>query len=537
MFTSYNLFLGLLAITITGSILYRQAKKRGAIVVITLIPTLLSVYALINILIAFFLWINHITFPLNLEAMELTILEHLKRIMTGQLIYVEPTPEFVALAYNPLYYYLAVPFAWIFGVNLFSLRLVAILGTFGVGLIIFLAIYRKTGSYWWSLMAVGLFAAGYQVMDAYLDNAHADSWLLFTILLGCYLIDLNRSRLTELAGVLLIVISFWFKQPGAIFAIGAILFLTWREGWRQSWPFWFVAIFLGPVLYLAIPDWLLGARFHYFTFEVPRQWTVFDTSTIRRLASMIIKSYSVLAIVGFITCSSSLWKLRSKGGIWCFLFPFAIFSGLLGSLDPESNNNVFIPMGVWFIITGILGLSQLTRYYKPVEQWGVHIFALGVSFALFLYNPFPLVVSPQANSRYQEFVAYLESLDGPVYAPWLGQLPDQYQFYPAAHWVPMTDLVRQAGLEELDSIQNEANCRTLLEPVLSPKQQAYVLTNYPLEHDVALAFLTEKYVLDTDLGDRFSLLGTLPRRYYLGWPRYLYRYDPEKTAAQAVDSP
>jgi len=113
-------------------------------------------YAILQITIVIYLWFNHINFPLNLEAMELTILTHLKRVMSGLVLYPEPSSAFIPLAYNPLYYYLSVPFAWILGANLFTLRLVSIIGAFGSGFIIFSAIYKRTNSLWWGLMAVWL---------------------------------------------------------------------------------------------------------------------------------------------------------------------------------------------------------------------------------------------------------------------------------------------------------------------------------------------------------------------------------------------
>ncbi len=482
------------------------------------IPALFAGYALAHVLFIIFLWLNHAAFPLNLEAMELTVLEHLKRVMSGMPLYPDPTPDFVALAYNPLYYFLAVPFAWIFGSNLFTLRLVAILGMLGAGSVIFLAVRRTTCSSWWGLMAVGLFAAAYRVMDTYLDNAHADSWLLFTVLLGCYLIDQSRSQTRNILGVLLMVSAFWFKQHGALFLVGALLYLTYRDGWQKSWQIWLLAIVLGPGLYLAAPTSLFGPRFHYFTWEVPRRWGNLNLGTISRLVKFIARSYFVLAIVACITSVYALVRSRHKVSIWYFMLPIAMLSGFMGALD-MSNNNVFIPMGVWFIITGLLGLKRLTRYLA-FKQRGLHLFALGASFLLLLYNPMSVIVPSQATAVYQDMVNYLKSLNGTVYAPWVGQLQDGYKLYPAVHWVPMEDMIRGPGLDE----RNNPTTRKLLEPVLQPKKKAYILHNFPLEGDILLAFLADRYVLDTDMGERFKQLANLPKRYDITWPRYLYRY-------------
>jgi hypothetical protein len=86
----------------------------------------------------------------------------------------------------------------------------------------------------------------------------------------------------------------------------------------------------------------------------------------------------------------------------------------------------------------------------------------------------------------------------------------------------MEDLIRGPGVNEY----NHPVTRSLLEPVLHPQGKAYILMNYPLENDPLLSFLLEDYSLKKDLGDRFAPLSTLPKRFNLEYPRYLYEYKP-----------
>ena len=83
---------------------------------------------------------NHISFPLHLEVMEGTVLQHFQRAAYFEPIYPEPSPEFVPLAYNPLFYVIAIPFSWFLSVNLLTLRLVAILGTIGSFVLVYIVI-------------------------------------------------------------------------------------------------------------------------------------------------------------------------------------------------------------------------------------------------------------------------------------------------------------------------------------------------------------------------------------------------------------
>ena len=59
-----------------------------------------------------------INYPYDLEWMEGGTLEHVARVLGGQPLYVAPSLEFTPYIYAPLYYYVAAPFAYLFGLRL-----------------------------------------------------------------------------------------------------------------------------------------------------------------------------------------------------------------------------------------------------------------------------------------------------------------------------------------------------------------------------------------------------------------------------------
>lgn len=515
--------IALVPLVLVGTALYAYGRRHGDSRLSQIVLGVLAVYAAAHIVFMVFLWFNHGAFPFNLEAMELTVVAHVRRIMEGCLLYIDPSPEFAPLAYNPLYYYLVVPFAWLFGANLSTLRLVAAVGMGGACLMIYLIVQRHTRSPWWGLMAAGLFAAAYRVMDSYLDNAHSDSWLLFTILLGCCLIDRSPKRWQNLIGVLLLVMAFWFKQHGALFVIGGVLFLTWRDGWRTAWPYWVTAVLLGPGLYIVMPASLLGSRFHYYTLDVPRQWSELTFGTVARLAQYIARNYFVLAILSIGGAGAAFLRPRRRLNIWYALVPAALLSAFMGALDVGSNNNVFILMCVWLIVTGLMALHQLLDRFTVLDRWGAPVAAIGMSFVLLIYQPVSVIVTPSSYAAYRDLVNYVQALDGPVYAPWIGPLQAEYQFSPTIHWVALQDMIRGPGRDE----RNHPLVRNLLAEVAQPPAgKAYLLLTTRLEEDDMLCFLADNYVLEADLGDRFTALNNLPKRYAIGGPVYLYQYAP-----------
>jgi hypothetical protein len=400
-------------------------------------------------------------------------------------------------------------------------------------LILYLVVRQETGSRWWGLMAVGLFAAAYKVMDAYLDSAHADSWLLFSVLLGSYMIYQNRSRLQNLLGVVLLVAAFWFKQHGALFAIGGLMYLTWRDGVKGSLIYWLTAILLGPLTYIFAGPFVFGPYFHYFTWTIPRNWSEVHYFTFTRPIKFIFKYYLILALSG------GLWvfwlgiKERKRLNIWHFQFILAVLTGLMGSLDPGSSNNVFIPIGMWCILCGTIALHEAVERIQVLKNYRIDLLALYITLALLMFNPFLMIVSSQADARYDELIRMIRSLDGQVYAPSLGQLPQDYQFFPAAHCVALDDMIRGPSRSTDNPIVLH-----LLEPAIHPTGSAYILTNIPLDTYLTITFLGEYYVLDKDFSNQFMQLRSLPKRWGdTNWPRYLYRYALVKTAPEFQETP
>ena len=480
---------------------------------------LIALWAVLNGAFIVLLWFNHIRFPLHLDLMEGVILQHLRQVMALKPIYPEPSPAYVALAYNPLYYVMSAPFAHFLGTNLLTLRLVAILGMLGSALTIFVIVREQTRSRWWGLVAAGLFAAAYSAMDAYLDTAHSDSWLIFSALLGSYLLGRSRAPAWSGVGVLVLVASFWFKQHGVIFVLGGLVFLTLREGIRSSIRYWLLALMAGPMLYMAGGSAMFGPRFHYFTWEVPRQWSEFSLQTLRRLGAFVVLNYFILASAAAWYVFRTFVRTARSLNIWQIQWIGAVLSGLMGTLDIGSSNNVYIPMGTWIIVVGTLGLFEFGRLARA-QKYGLHVAALVGVFVALLYNPAAVLVPASAQASYRDMIAFLYTLDGPVYAPTLGQLQGDYAFYPAAHWVALEDMIRGPGKDT----RNHPNTRSLLDPALHPEGKAYILANLPLNAYGWLAFLEDYYVLDQDLGERFAPLQGLPRRFDHGYPRYLYRY-------------
>jgi hypothetical protein len=500
-----------LAITLIVAFALERSRVSAAL------PALISLLAAASAVMLAALIVNHIRIPFQIDVMEEVVMQHARRVIHGQSIYPRASPEYVPLAYNALFYILAAPFLLLFGDTLPTLRAVSVIGFAGSGIAIFVLVRSYTRSAWWAAIAVGLFCAAYPAMDAYLDTAHSDSWLLCCALWGSYLVG-RGSRGPRLAGILVLAAAFWFKQHGAVFLGVALLFLTLQEGLRKSLAYWLIAIAAGPVLYLAAPP-LLGPAFHYFTWQVPSGWSTLTTHSIFRVVRYAATYYPVVTLAALFGVYRAL-RARTIG-ILEMTLGAALLTAFMGALDSGSSNNVFIPMGAFCILCGSIELARLNERAAP--WWGARPALAGalLAFATLLYDPRPFWMPESAPASYAELQATIRSLPGTVYAPGIGQLADGPKLYPAGHWVALEDIVRGSHRTAADT----ALAQHALDPARHPTTTAFMLTNAPLgEMSAPVSELAASYTLVQDYGSRFAALATLPRPFDTGYPRYLYRF-------------
>jgi len=469
-----------------------------------------------------FLFINHIHFPLNLEVMETVVLQHAQRAATGQPIYSVPDPSFIALAYNPLYYVLSVPLIWLLGPTLFALRLVSILGAIGIVALLYLEASSSTQSRILGLAAAGLFAISYRATDAYIDTAHSDTWFVFTALLGFYLLNKNRSRSWDTVGLLFLVSSFWFKQHGALFVIGGLLFLSVRYGVRASIPYWAIAFLLGPVLYILAGPSLFGSQMLAFTLFTPMRWSTPSIGAVKRGIKFILLSYPLLFAASAWAAWSDIRQKFKNQPAWTFFWLAAVTITVLGLMDPGSANNVFLPIAVSSILLGVLQLHRIPVPSRAFTQATLGLGIVAFSFVPLVFNPIDVLVPGDSKEAYDGFVAKLRSLPGQVFAPNIGQLPEGFRLNPAVHWVALEDMIRGPGVD----VTNNPNTKRYLLPALEPQTRSFLVLSYQLDQDPLLEFLSDCYSYQEDWGEQFSALDVLPGLFSgsQGSPRYLYEY-------------
>lgn len=174
-----------------------------------------AAYIAVFLVLAFF----RIQYPFELEWMEGGSLDHVRRVLAGEKVYVSPSLEFVTFLYTPLYYYVSAAVAKATGVGFLPLRLVSFASTLGSFLIIFLMVRRETGSAFSGALASCLFAATFQISGAWFDLARVDSLFLFLLLAGLYLFRLSASPKSYVLAGALISLAYFTKQTAIIICL------------------------------------------------------------------------------------------------------------------------------------------------------------------------------------------------------------------------------------------------------------------------------------------------------------------------------
>ncbi len=144
---------------------------------------------------------SRINYRFTLEWLEGASLIQVHRILSGQLLYIQPSLDYVPLIYSPLYFYLSALLAKVIGFGFLPLRLVSFFSTLGCAALIFLIVKKHSADTFASLMAAGSFIATYKIADAWFDLARVDMLALFLALSAMYLVESKTTWHLVLAGI------------------------------------------------------------------------------------------------------------------------------------------------------------------------------------------------------------------------------------------------------------------------------------------------------------------------------------------------
>lgn len=426
-------------------------------------------------------------YPFELEWVEGGFVEHVRRLLDGQRLYVAPSLDFVPFIYPPLYFYAGALVSWVAGIGLVPLRLISIAASLGCLWLIFRFVTDETTDSAAGVLSAGVFAATFRISGAWFDLARVDSLFLFLLLAGLYLIRSSTSLRSHIAAGVCISLAFLTKQSALVMALPVGVYVLWRD-WRRGLCFGATVLLVsgGSVLWLNI---LHDGWFWYYVFELPSEHKLLPENWVGFWTNDLLRPLWPACFVGVLTLIRP--KRLPRGAT----FFYALFTlGLLGGawmtrLHSGAFDNVLIP--AYAALAVLVGLGAHTRAGQVgpnVAQrlWAASIYALCcLQFGLLIYNPRQQVPTAADEQAGREVVAALAQIKGPVFVPSHGYLAVLAGGRSYAHQAAIWDLFRghvnatrtHLRNEIIDALQRKAFAALVMDgPTLMPTyvERAYV---------------------------------------------------------------
>jgi len=402
----------------------------------------LAVVASLAILTWLFVALSRVGHPFELEWQEGGMLAHVERLREGLPLYAEPSLEFAAFPYPPLYHWVGVASASALGTGFVALRLVSILAT--VCTLVLLAVYatRDGGHRIAGLVAAGVYAATFRWAGAWFDVARVDSLALALVMGAVYVARFREStRGAALAGVLAAA-AFLTKQT-ALPMVLPLLVPLYRRAPRQAGVF---LLTLGLVsagalgaLHVSSDGWST-----FYVFDMLRGHEIWQPKVLGFWTQDMIWLVPVIcaAIVG-------LPSGPHRAGLGFVLWPAGgmIAAAWLGRVHPGGYDNTLLPAGLAAgVVAGRLAVGAGLR--NELIAAGV-AGVLCVQMLVMGYDPRGQIPSAADHAAGERVVRRLSSIEGDVFAPHQGYLARRAGKGKTLHAQGITDLLASTGHGEL----------------------------------------------------------------------------------------
>jgi 4-amino-4-deoxy-L-arabinose transferase-like glycosyltransferase len=361
--------------------------------------------------------------------MEGGTVDHVRRILSGQRLYVSPSLEFVPYAYTPLYFYVSAAASRVLGVGFTPLRLISFLSSIGCFAVIFLIVKRETRSKASAFLASCLFAATFRLAGAWLDIARVDSLFLLFLLGALYLIRFGGSARSDVLAGLLLSLSFLTKQSALIVCLPLLIYRITSKP-RSSIPLigTTIAIFGGSTLLL---NYIHDGWYVYYVFDLLTKHSVVANMFYGFWTKDILSPLSIACVVSIAYFFIHLPNAKYRESL---LFYLLAGIGMLGAawlsrLSSGGYNNVLLPAYAFISILFGLGIHSVFEHtrFVSVDHSGsfriVICLAAIIQFLALIYNPLKQVPSQKDLETGRSFINQVAQIQGEILVPYHGYLP------------------------------------------------------------------------------------------------------------------
>jgi 4-amino-4-deoxy-L-arabinose transferase-like glycosyltransferase len=371
--------------------------------------------------------LRRIGYPFELEWMEGGTLDHVRRILGGEKIYVAPSIHFVPFIYTPLYFYVSAALSAIVGTGFLAPRLVSFIAALGCLAVIFLHARRLAGCWRPALASACFFAASYQLSGAWLDLARVDSLFLFFLLLAVHVQEAPATRRSFLLAGVWLSLAILTKQTALVVGVGLLAHAAF---FHLSLAPWLVVSSLGIV---GISTLILDSIHDgWYVYYLLLPWK--DVGTKGSLGSFVVADILKPLPIATVLVVSYLYRRRrsvprAQNAFHAMLLLAAALGCLVSRLRSGGYANVLLPFhAVLSMLVGPAVWDLAARARTPRTRRTLALLtrsALIVQFALLAYRPSPLIPPPGDVTAGEGIVRTLAGIDGDVLVPFHAYLADR----------------------------------------------------------------------------------------------------------------
>lgn len=437
-------------------------------------------------------------YPFELEWMEGGVVEHVRRVLAGQPLYVRPSLGFTPFLYAPFYYYAgAAVSAATAGAPLAALRAISFAATLGsFAAVLFLA--RREAGALAGALAAGLFAAAYVPTGAWFDLARGDMTFLCLTLGGIAALCGSTAWRAALAAALLAAAVFTKQAAlGPTLALALHVLVVRRGPARWIFPGLASVLIVGGawVAQRSTDGW-----FGYYAFALPRQ---FAWGQDMRLSFWTRDLWPFLPAFGA-AVAYALGRARRGNA-----FPAVVLASLVLTSWHARNHlgaavNALIPACAGIAIYAAAAVG------KAWEEGGRRAILIGTlalaQGCVLLRGPSALLPTPEDRRAGEGLAGLFRQVPGEIFAPAFGYLVARAGKAPQAHMMAIADVMRDPAHPEYGrALQRE------IDAALEARRYDLVVLNTPWLLEKIHPGYVDKGAVFPDPGVFYPRVGTRTR--------------------------
>jgi len=383
-----------------------------------LVAFLLILPSLYFVALFFYIALQRIGYPMELELIEGSPVNHALRILQGEALYVAPSFEFTPNLYTPLFYYCGAALSYLMGIGFVSMRAVSVLATLVTFVVIALFVRRETRSTVAAFTATGLYAATYAASGGWMDLARVDSLFVVLLLCAVYWMRYAKNTLGVVVSAILFLLAFYAKQS-ALIAAAPLMFYAVLVPAPNTNRFVLPMVFIGLLLFsLGIVDWMTDRWFTYYTLVMPAGHPNNSNNMREFWRHDLIQVMPIAIACSLIVIGNSLVNKNKKDVLFfaILVFAFALTAYLTRINKGGYYNNLMPVYAALAIVFGVFIGKTIESLSSSRFFVIATVIAVMTQFWFLNYDPYDFIPHWEDWNESERLLNDVRAIDGNIYA-------------------------------------------------------------------------------------------------------------------------